>query len=443
MPSAVMISELAQHAADQGHEVTVFTTFPSLPGGKIFPEFRRRIRQVFRRDGVRVVRCFSFTVGPERKVQWRVLSHISFGFMAASQLLFGKRFDIVVCDVFPIIAAPFILIASTVRGTPVINYIQDVYPESAEAAGFVKAGSLISRIALSVDRWVCNCSAVNVTIDESLKKTLARTRGLNDEQLEVVHNWIDGSRIKPTPRTGGWRRENGIEKEKILFMFAGTMGHVSGVDILITVAEELQKRKREDVLIVCIGEGPLKPKMVNDAERLDLRNILFLPFQPTGRLSEVQSEGDVMFLPMQQNHQVSSVPSKLIAYMAAGRPILCSAPLSSTVSQIVMKADCGRVVFPAVASAIADTLGEMVEDVKTLMSNGANSRTFFENHFDLDIAMKRFDRLLSRFNQEGLTAGVRSAARGQNSRLWHDAGVLGNDQKLPASASVEHRGENS
>lgn len=410
VPAATMLAQLAQHLVGSGFGVTVFTTFPSLPQGEVFEGYRRHIWECSQHDSVRVVRCFSFMMGRGRRPFWRILSHVSFGITAALRLLLDRRYDVIVMEVFPILTSPIILTASKYKGSHVINYIQDIYPEAAEAANIIPRGGIAARFARAVDRLVCRKCELNLVIAESFRQELTSSRDVPESKTEVVQNWIDGTSVRPVRRDGRWRAENRIPKSNFVAMFAGTMGLASGVGILINVAEELRGRGCSEIMIVCIGEGLLKDVMMRQASEKHLENIMFLPFQPQERLSEVQSAADVMLLTMEENHEKSSCPSKLITYMAAGRPVLCCTSEDSEVAKTIRCAGCGKVVPQTDISQIADRLIEMASDMPPLVTMGASGREFFLRTCDISVAMSRFDKIFARFSNEGCArkAGVES-----------------------------------
>lgn len=398
MPSAVMLSQLADRLSQTGHDVSIYTMFPSLPEGKVFAGYKRRLWKTCNQNGVRVSRCFSFTIGRRRNPLWRVLSHLSFSLTAGLRLLFSDKPDVLLMEVFPIISAPIFLLISMLKRVPVINYIKDMYPEAAEAAGMTENGSIVSRACRWLDGWVCRHSDVNVVLSEVFESQLMETRKVPKRQAEVVYDWIDGSLINPVPRNNLWRKENNLPTYKFVAMFAGTMGIASGADILVDVAEQLDVRGRNDILVVCIGEGLLKDRMLEAARNSGLPNLIFFPFQPAERLSEVQSSADIMLLPVQENHESSSVPSKLITYLAAGKPVLYIGGTESPIAKIISKADCGSVVPVRDPVKVAESLIEIALDRDELERKGRNARAYFEEHFEMGIGMAKFEGIFQRFH---------------------------------------------
>jgi colanic acid biosynthesis glycosyl transferase WcaI len=239
-------------------------------------------------------------------------------------------------------------------------------------------------------------SDVNIVISESFKEVLVRTRRAPAESIEIIPSWIDGSAIKPTTRHNSWREEMSIPADKFVAMYAGTMGLASAVEVLVEVAAKLKKNGHDDILLICIGDGLLKPEMIRRSAELGLDNIRFLPFQPQGRLSEVQSTADVLLLTMEKSNSGSSVPSKLVTYMAVGRPILCAVQSDSAIARRVALAQCGLLVPPGDAVAISEGLIKMKTDHREWQNRGKSGRAFFQEHMDMPIAMEKFHRLFHR-----------------------------------------------
>lgn len=393
MPSAVMMAQLADSLLQKGHAVNVYTTFPSLPQGRIFQGYKRSLWAVSQQGRLRLTRCFSFTIGQTRTRFWRALSHFSFAVTAALRLLWDDKPDLILANMAPVISSPIIILVAKLLRVPVANYIQDLFPEAVESARMIRQGGLAAGLALRIDGTACRMSDVNIVISQSFKDVLIKTRGVPDERIEIIRSWVDGSKIRPSARDNSWRHEMGIPVDKFTAVFAGTMGLASGVDVLVDVAAKLKNGRHNDILVVCIGEGLLKPKMMRRAAEQELDSIVFLPFQPEERLSEVLSTADVFLLPMEKSHAVSSVPSKLITYMAIGRPILAAVDPQSAIAKRVLQANCGLVVPPGDAAAIAESLVRMTTNIGDCEVKGAKGRTFFLEHLDMRIAMATLHNL--------------------------------------------------
>jgi len=165
------------------------------------------------------------------------------------------------------------------------------------------------------------------------------------------------------------------------------------VDVLVEVADRL--RSHADIRLVCVGEGLLKDGMLANARRRGLANLTFLPFQPRERVADMQSAADVMLLTSSQRMGASSVPSKLITYLAVGRPVICAVTFDSEIAALVRQYELGMVVAPedpdAVAAAIVSLRGIGPQALSVI---GQRAREVALHRFSLEVAVGNFEALL-------------------------------------------------
>src|SRR6266571_4385765 len=147
--AAVCVSENAKRLAKRGHQVTVLTTVPNYPSGIVPPEYRGRLLQEEERDGVRVVRVWSYT-SPNKGFLRRILSHFSFGCLAP--LLGGKavgRPDVIIVQLAPLFNTIAARLLAWWKYCPFICMVSDLWPESA-----VQLGVLRNRLLIKLAEWL-------------------------------------------------------------------------------------------------------------------------------------------------------------------------------------------------------------------------------------------------------------------------------------------------
>jgi colanic acid biosynthesis glycosyl transferase WcaI len=371
----------------------VFTQFPNRTVGRVFPGYRRSLRSVTSANGFKVVRCPNWLIGRARRPWNRVLENLTFGLSSALNLLREERPDLLILETWPLMAAQIGIWVGRWWNVPVLYYVQDSYPEALEHTGFLACGGILARMLRRWDRSICRASFKVIVISEGMKRLLQQTRNLSEEDVAVMQNWIDPARFAPNAGENLWRVDVGIPSTAFVAMFAGTLGHVSGAGILVDAARLL--RHRPEVLVVCVGEGLLRESMEAEAAQSGLTNIRFLPFQPAERVAEMQLLADVLLLTTQAGYPDASVPSKLITYLAAGRPVVCAAAPSSTVAQHVLAARAGLVAEADDAAAIAEAILKVRGDPVGAAAMGENARRYFLEHFTFDRAYCQFEELLS------------------------------------------------
>jgi colanic acid biosynthesis glycosyl transferase WcaI len=388
-----MAKQLAERLSGDGHSVTMVVPFPNRPGGKFYEGYRRGQRRYeTAAENYRIVRCSVWPVGPRRKLLDRVLENLTFGLSSAWNAWCQGRPDVIVVETWPLFAVQCMAWLAGWWRVPFVYYVQDVYPEAVEHAGYIKESGRITRLLRRWDKRLCVRSARTIVISQSMLNLVCKNRHLDAGHFEVIQNWQDMEEFpaKESPRT--WRDEEQIPSEAFLAMFGGTMGHVSSADILVDVAERLAQRS--GIQLVCVGDGIHKPGMEERIRTLCLGNIRMMPFQPRERVAEVQRSADVLLLTMDPNTINSSVPSKLISYLAAGRPIVCSANPQSTVARIVTDSGSGIVVASRDAHAIAEAILRLSEDRSQRDQMGERARACYEANFTLDRAYRQFAALL-------------------------------------------------
>jgi colanic acid biosynthesis glycosyl transferase WcaI len=389
-----MAAELVRAWKDAGHDVFVICPAPNRPAGVLYPGFERALWRVSSHDEARCVRVRSWLIGKERRPVNRVLENASFGLMSSLALLLSERPDVVVLESHPVLATGMALAVCAARRINVINYIKDIYPEAATAAAVIPKGSLIESALARLDRWNCAHAVRNVVISGRAATFLSRERRLPASRFAVVPDWLDLASIAPTEGGPAWRDEVGIGRDEFVCMFAGTMGLVSRVDVLLDVAERL--RSDSGIRLVCVGQGVLKPKMEKEVARRGLKNLTLLPFQPRERVCDAQSAADVMLLTASAQMGATSVPSKLITYLAVGKPVICAAASDSDAASLVGDGGLGVVVPPENPAALAEAIQAMAaKDRAAISEMGQRSRAVALERYSLQSAVASFERLFA------------------------------------------------
>ena len=134
---------------NRGYEVTVLTTVPNYPSGIIPLEYRKQVIQQEVRDGIRIVRVWSY-VSPNKGFLRRILAQLSFGCLAP--FLGGKavgRPDVIIVESPPLFDAIAGRMMAWLKHCPFIFTVSDLWPESA-----IQLGMLRNRILIRLAEWL-------------------------------------------------------------------------------------------------------------------------------------------------------------------------------------------------------------------------------------------------------------------------------------------------
>jgi colanic acid biosynthesis glycosyl transferase WcaI len=266
-----------------------------------------------------------------------------------------------------------------------------LYPDVAVEAGKLRNPALVGAARVA-EKLVYRLSDRIIVLSDGFRRTL-EARGVPTDKIDVVPVWLDPDEIRPSSRDNDWRREHGIALEKTVVLYAGTIGLVSGAEVVVDAAARLGDR--DDILFLFVGEGRVKDELESEVSRRRLANVRFLPFQPRERLQEVQATADIALVTLLPGRGRTSVPSKVVGYMAAGRPIVASVDADSDTASAVLVGGSGVVVPPGRGDLLAEAVRRLA-DSTTRPKMGEAARRSFEAVYAKPSAFAKLRSILER-----------------------------------------------
>jgi len=383
--------QIAEKMAGQGHQVKVLAPFPSRPMGQMYPQYKRSLLQSEAcPQGYKVIRCFSIFSSVSSLLS-RFLENISFGLSAFFVVLFSPRADIVYGNTWPIFAQGLTCLAARLRGIPVVLSVQDVYPESLSAQGRLSETHPLYKILKWIDRRIARSCRALIVISDRFAEIYRNDRGVPAQQVHVIPNWVDPQEISLLPQDQ-FRKRCGIPREAFVYVYGGNIGVAAGVEVAI---EAFSKVKNDRVYLLIAGDGTQRTACENLVAKSGVHNIIFHHPWPVEETSEVLAAADVLILPTLGEQSLASVPSKMLNYMLAGRPILAVAAHGSDIEKIMNEALCGWQVTPHNPEALIDILASLAEmPVAELTEKGENGRKYVLEHFSRDVCLPEAVRII-------------------------------------------------
>ena len=377
--SAQTSAQIATALRANGHAVRVVTNFPNRPAGKLFPGIRRKFAQhESTPDGIEIVRCFS-TLSPESTIRSRMAENLSFGLTSGWQVLTGSKPDVIYANTWPIVATSILYLVAWLRRIPVVLSVQDVYPEVLIVQQRTTENSLLARLMRRIDSVIARRSAHVVVISRRFAEIYRQQRGVASERLSLIPNWIDGNQIDVGVDGSAYRQKLGIGETDFLLVYGGNVGVAAGVEVVI---EALRLLGDERALRLAVaGAGSQLAKCQQLAAALPGNLVHFHTPWLSAETTEVLRAADLLVLPTQREQSLASVPSKLLSYMLAGRPVLTTAIPGSDLSELVFSVGCGWVVEPDRPDLLAVQIRQIMQlDRAELQRRGDNGRSYVLEH---------------------------------------------------------------
>ena len=222
---------------------------------------------------------------------------------------------------------------------------------------------------------------------------LLRGYGVPGAHISVIENWACLEEMPTAPKNNAWAQARGLG-DKACLLYAGTLSMKHNPDLLLQLA--LAFRHRANVVVISQGLGAdwLRQKKAE----LQLGNLLLLPFQAKEDLPFVVASADALLAVLEPDAGVFSVPSKVLAYFCAARPILLAVPEDNLAARIVQEVGAGRVAPPGDAAAFVQAAADLLSDPLAQEQMGRSARAYAERAFDIEAITDRFAAIFDRVN---------------------------------------------
>jgi colanic acid biosynthesis glycosyl transferase WcaI len=389
-------SELAEALRRRGHDVSVLTGYPNYPSGDLYAGFGLRAVERSCVQGIPVVRAFEYPYHGTRALG-RMLNYASFMISAPLASLFAPRCDVIYVWHPPLTVGVAAAIIARLRGVGFVYDVQDIWPESAVLSGLLKPGPLV-RFMSWLERVVYRQADHLLVVTEGARENLLR-KGVPPHKVSVGNHWIDPQLYAPAGEEA--RRATRMEQGwggRFVLLFAGNIGLVQGLDTLVESAAALPHDS--NALIAIVGDGTDRQRLqARVAERGLTDRVQFLPRRPMDGMPPLFAAADALLVHLRKSELSRLViPTKTLAYLAAGRPIVMA--MEGAAADVVTAAGAG-VVLPSedprrLVDAI-ETLRILPEVERRAM--GDRARAYLNAHFTRDVVIPAYEAILRRVAQ--------------------------------------------
>lgn len=340
------------------------------------------------RNGVHIVRAAGSTLDPKQFVG-RATNYVTYFGSAIVKGLRIRRPDVVVSLTDPPIIGLAALAASRLAHAPFVFLCEDIFPEVATLLEDFHS-STVNHLLNDVNRFLVRKAARIVALGDTMKRRLVEGKGADPSKVSIIHNWADCSSVSPGPRDNPFARRHELV-DKFVVLHAGNIGLSQDLEIVLHAADQL--RDRSDIAFVFVGDGAKKKDLQELAQRRDLRNVTFLPFQPRDAMDQSYATADVALISLKRGLAGVIVPSKVYNVLASGRPCIAAVEDDCEVADIIRSCDCGYVVAPGDASALSAHVVELARNRGKAADLGARARKA-ALEFDRPRQVSAYDALL-------------------------------------------------
>lgn len=275
-------------------------------------------------------------------------------------------------------------------GGKFIFWVQDVYSIAVDRLLRKKlpiAGALIGKHYIKLDRKLLRRSDGVVLITDDFRPLMERW-GVEPRRMQVVENWAPLDEMPLHPKDNAWSREHGLTDKRCL-IYSGTLGMKHNPDLLLQLALRFQGDDR--VRCVVISEGPGIEWLREKQREHGLTNLRLLDWQPFDVMPQVLASAEILLAVLEPDAGVFSVPSKVLTYLCAQRPVLLAVPAANLAARIVRTQEAGLLVPPEDTQGFVAAAERLMADDALRSRLGENGRRYAETHFEIGDITDRFE----------------------------------------------------
>jgi colanic acid biosynthesis glycosyl transferase WcaI len=387
---SIMMRELADSLSARGHEVCVLTSWPQY---NLSAEARQRTFTPDCMEGsVRVLRVKTL---PTHKVAY-VLRGVA---QVMLPMVFLRAYDRYIKESPDVVMVytphlPLTKVGAELKrrtGARFVLNVQDIFPQNAIDLGILRNQRLIAYFERMEQGAYSVADAITVHTPGSIQ-FLQNVKNVPEEKLSLVPNWIDVTTWDRTHPTGEFRRRFDLVG-KFVFLFAGILGPAQRLDFLLDVATRVSDL--DDVVLLFVGDGTEKPRIMQRANVLGLTNVQFESFVDPGEYPQLVKEMDVGLVCLDPTYTTSMVPGKVHGYMAAGIPVLAFLNEDNDGHALIAEAQCGWSAPSNDVRRAALLVRRIFHARRRLRSVGARGRAHIGTFFEKELQIDRIEALLA------------------------------------------------
>jgi len=239
-----------------------------------------------------------------------------------------------------------------------------------------------------LERSLFSASDHSIVISDDFKPIL-ESWGIQKSNITVIENWATLDEMPRRPRDNAWAGEHGTEQSPC-FLYSGTLGLKHNPDLLLQLAIH-----NPEATVIVVSQGLGADWLSDRKSELGLNNLTLLPFQPYDRLPDVLAASDILVAILEPDADVFSVPSKVLTYLCAARPVLLAVPVNNLAARIVERNSAGFVVSPNDTEGFLAAAATLLGDSDARAEMAGNARAYAENNFNIETITDRFEAVLS------------------------------------------------
>lgn len=236
----------------------------------------------------------------------------------------------------------------------VVAMLQDIWPDNAVQSRIIRQKSILYKYFEFWQKAVYRKANKIICISDDMK-LLIESKGIPKNKIEVIYNWGYSDEIADIPwEENKFVQKYNLSKDFFYAVYAGNIGRMQNVELILKAAERLKKKDKIKFLI--IGDGARKDVIEQMAINKKLTNILFLPLQAPELATSIYSAAGVNLIPLVPGGVKTALPSKVGVCLSCGQPIIFAFGKKCRFAELVRRYTAGDCVSAEDETELAEAI---------------------------------------------------------------------------------------
>lgn len=309
-------------------------------------------------DGLCITRIPMGKFRGRESLKTRILGYLLFliqAYRISHRILRGDRIDLIITFHNPPLVGLLGAYWAKKCHLPFIYILYDVHPDVIISSGW-RLPSFLVWFWERLNQRIFNYATKIVVLSEGMKESLVKGKKVSQKKIEVIPIW-GKPELDDFKEDYLQRRELGIEENELFLLYAGNMGIMHPLEIIVEAAKELVQLP---IKILFIGDGAKRHSLQEIVKRERISNVIFLPFQPEEKFINILLSADCCFVTLGKGLENLALPSRAFTFLSAGKPVVAIMDRRADLAQLLENNKCGWV---------AEDKGQLVKLLKKLLNN--------------------------------------------------------------------------
>jgi colanic acid biosynthesis glycosyl transferase WcaI len=331
-------------------------------------------------NGVKILRIRGIKAG-KKSFFHRIAEYSTFYLGAFFHVLTHREYSLVVSMTTPPLIGFFAALGNIPHRRPLIQYVEDLYPELLFDMGYISSPWIIRRLA-KLSRFGYRQADRVITLGHYMTRKIRWNYKIPDSKFVEIPNWSSDVKYRlPGSNTG------------LNLLYSGNAGLAHDFSMLKMLFHRMLEHP--EMRFSFVGGGNQVRVIREYANVLEPSRAEFSAYVEKSAHSSVLASGDILLLSQRDETVGDILPSKLYSYLAAGRPMLFLGPRKSEIGELLLNEKIGVILeVPGDLPEVFDFILQISRNRQYYVELCATIRRLFDDRYSQPRAVAQFRDLL-------------------------------------------------